>query len=76
MDADKPVCPLCGKTPHSEQGAAFIETYGHCVMCHTQDGSSEQEVVDAMAETRDDIYDNLDDWDPMDVCGYYDDRGR
>ena len=74
MDADKPVCPLCGKTPHSEQGAAFIETFDCCVMCYTQE--SEQDAVDAMAETRDDICDRSDDWDPMDPCGYYDDRGR
>ena len=72
MDADKPVCPLCGKTPHSEQGAAFIETFFCCVMCYTQE--SEQDAVDAMAETRDDIYDRSDDWDPMDPCGYYDGR--
>jgi len=76
MDADKPVCPVCGKTPHSEQGAAFIETFDCCVMCYTQDGSSEQEVVDAIAEELRFVYDNSDDWDPMDVCGYYDDRGR
>jgi len=69
MDADKPVCPVCGETPRSEQGAAFIETFDCCVMCYTQE--SEQDAVDAMAEMQ-----VLDDWDPMDPCGYYDDRGR
>ena len=69
-----PVCPVCEKAPFSEQGAAFIETFDCCVMCYTQQG--EQDAVDAMAEEQDGVYDKPDDWDPMDACGYYDDRGR
>ena len=62
----EPVCPLCSKAAVSQM--AFITKYGSCVHCYDRalERSGERD-AELLPEN---------DWDPMDPCGYYDDRGR